>query len=764
MCLTTPDHVAAVTEAVRAACTPCPGSEAPSDLRVAIVGAGCRKDVCWLTAAEWLAEARQAATGKAANARDAVATVARLILLVPMGSRLELSWSEGGDPAADDSLGLAAYLAVRLAADRGISVECTLTEWAPAGCEAICTQPAEGQSPLSALMEVLCARRLKLGPPEQATHMFAEYLRRKRNAASLDPSPNSRLKRKTSAEVRVEPAASEAVPDAEEVSRRAKRSSADVRAASRPSSSLAASSSQHGQPGGSAASSAADSQAAAAGVTPAERAPLAPRVVQKPGRSSSSAAEATRKSKVTNGAGGSAGPLARHDSAGSSAGGASADSSQVASLMMASSSRGRAQQQLKRPDATGASSAYPSQSRGRTVSLRRGHSLVNRAGAGGSGSDAALAGGAGEAATAAQQPKKRESVRLDSVRETIKASVAALAAKSSQDATHQPWVSTLAHHLANGRAERIAPIGPPTPAYLNEAQARLVEEAVLRSSLKKNSEHGSWLAIAMPPLPFARLGGVPSADISTAAPKPAPSAPVAAPTAAAPAASASAITAPARIARAATARATVARATTAPTAVAVTPAEEAHHADALEPAASPASQPQLEAPPEPLSPPEQESSQPEPELISQPEPMCQLEPAPEPEPTSQSEPEASSQPQPLSQPEPLSQTELPSQPGPASQPDAVLPNVDWAESNRVWASQLATDRLRLALGSDVPVLAGQVQRLLLDRLRQEHELDAENLQEAAADDARLYLDEIFFNVVVMGLAALKASLVVARPR
>ena len=157
LCLTGPQYEAAVAEAVRAVCASC--SEASSALRVAIVGSGCHSDVDWRSASEWLEAEWQAEVGVATDARDAVATVARLILRVPTGSRLELIWAEGGDPAADTEgmLGLAAYTAVKLAADRDISVECTLTEWAMAGCEAVSTPPAEGRAPLSAWTEVCAA-------------------------------------------------------------------------------------------------------------------------------------------------------------------------------------------------------------------------------------------------------------------------------------------------------------------------------------------------------------------------------------------------------------------------------------------------------------------------------------------------------------------------------------------------------------------------------------------------------------------------------
>lgn len=83
-----------------------------------------------------------------------------------------------------------------------------------------------------------------------------------------------------------------------------------------------------------------------------------------------------------------------------------------------------------------------------------------------------------------------------------------------------------------------------------------------------------------------------------------------------------------------------------------------------------------------------------------------------------------------------------------------------AESNGMWASQLATDRLRCVLGSQVrglPRMAVRLQRLLLDRLRQSHAIEDEELEEVAADEAERYLDEILLGAVSRGLDVLTGS-------
>lgn len=117
----------------------------------------------------------------------------------------------------------------------------------------------------------------------------------------------------------------------------------------------------------------------------------------------------------------------------------------------------------------------------------------------------------------------------------------------------------------------------------------------------------------------------------------------------------------------------------------------------------------------------------------------------------------------------LPQAELESDPGVLSQAETVKhplaadgEGAAWgpAESNGMWASQLATDRLRSVLGSQVrglPRMAIRLQRLLLDRLRQGHAIEDEKLEKVAAEEAQRHLDEILISAVSRGLDVLSGS-------
>lgn len=483
LCLAAPEHVHAVAAASRSVYRSC--SDACSDLRIAVVSVRNHNDVAWASAREWLENKEPPAAPPTTDAP--MLSIGRLIDTLPDEACLQVSWFEEGESAEDtaNALGYLAKAAVHFATGRGISVELTFTQWHPSRRDANSTSAMEGCIPLSKWAEAVGARRLGPASTQRADAMreFAADLACKYIGASPRVG-----QRKRTASSPSEPN----VPglDGAEGSMRVKRLAWE-----NPRAQMACDASarakQEGQRGNPCDPVRDDPDSLMAQCSPAESGQPAQPAAQmplRPARRPSSALQVYAKSPSSQASSqASRRPLLPVEHTGSSAGRWSAGSRSTPELgssarhQVAPTARPRASRMSDAP-----STPLPEQpSVVRGPSLRRGQSLIQRASsqscsakpvsaAGGPKSGAGTAGWNGREAWGEALPMI-ESLQAEALRTSIQENIAALAESSRRKEEHRPWASTLSHHLHAHLVGRVSCIPPPTPAYVDEAQARRVE-------------------------------------------------------------------------------------------------------------------------------------------------------------------------------------------------------------------------------------------------------------------------------------------------